>query len=159
MRVSIGVLLALVIVIVGVAQISGEWAGNVQWESLSATFSLGESLLSLVYSSPYLTVSSTSQFDGASGWVDQTFGLRGQLGPASVQGGIWFDPSAPAYLAAELTTALEVSGLSLSLTARHWPDDNYLWAEWYENESSPCASDIEAGLQYIFAAHYDPITI
>lgn len=104
-------------------------------------------------------MSSISQFDGASGWVDQTFGLRGQLGPASVQGGIWFDPSAPAYLAAELTTALEVSRLSLSLTARHWTDDNYLWVEWYENGSSPCASDIEAGLQYIFAAHYDPITI
>lgn len=49
MRVSIGVLLALVMVIVGVAQISGEWAGNIQWESLSATFSLGESLLSFLF--------------------------------------------------------------------------------------------------------------
>lgn len=145
--------------VAGVAQIHGEWSCALVWKSWPSpfAFSIEGTTLRLEYRTGMWTLDSVSAFSESTGWTDQAFGLTGELGPFALTGKAWFDPAAPAYLAAEGILGITFGGIDVSFSARHWTDGNYLWADWYD-EGSPCPSDVEAGLQYILEASLAPIT-
>lgn len=139
----------------GLAQLSGDWSATVAWKSWPGTLVIEGMALRLAYTTGGWTLVSKSAFADPDGWVDQVFGVEGEFGPLGIKGAMWFDPATPAYLAAEVTGSLGFGGIDLSLSARHWTDGNYLWAD----GDAPCDPQVDAGLQYVFKAAFPPVSL
>ncbi len=139
-KLSIYLLGALLLSVVGVAQFSGEWTALI---SVVPTVSLEKCELTLKYAvDNNWTITSVSKFD-ETGLIDQSFGFSGVFGPISLTGGMSFNPTVtetvevfypaicdvppeqvqltpPAYKEAWTRAAFTLAGLELGVEFHHW---------------------------------------
>jgi hypothetical protein len=92
-------------------------------------------------------------FTGALDLVNLTFKFttKGAFGPLSFTSNMYFDISPADYNKADLTTSLDLAGMSFSLKVEHWSED--------DTPASVCPSVEEGALRYTLTTKVEPISL
>jgi len=148
----------------GIGTFSGKWETKIILLPAS-NLGLDYTTLTINYSDFGWTFTSISKFD-STGFVYEKLGFTGPVGPITIKGNMWFDPTAPAYEAADLTTSLDFAGVTFGLTVRHWAasyagnffSNSDSTKPWYP-DTVPCSGTYSNGLQYIITAKVSPLSL
>lgn len=145
----------------GIGTFSGKWETKI---NVLPTLGLSYTNLTLNYSDFGWTFTGLFKFL-STGLDSVKITAKGALGPFSLTGNMWFDASPAAPMGSDLTTSLDIAGLSLGFTVRHWDKDyaSYFFGPsgkpWSPDEE-PCQSyEDEAGMMYIISTKIDPISL
>lgn len=146
----------------GIGTFSGKWETKI---NVLPTLSLSYTNLTLNYSDFGWTFTGLFKFL-STGLDSVKITAKGALGPFSLTGNMWFDAApTPAPMGSDLTTSLDIAGLSLGFTVRHWNKDyaSYFFGPsgkpWSPDEE-PCQTyEGQAGMMYIISTKIDPISL
>lgn len=143
----------------GIGTFSGKWEAKV---NLLPSLGLATNKLTINYTDLGMTFTGILSLTGG---TSDTFTAKvsGALGPFSLNGAMYFDFDAAAYMASSLSMSLDFAGLSISADIWHWMPSKYSVLDPYytEYDDDPCLpqSPYEAGMLYMLKAKVDPFSI
>lgn len=149
----------------GIGTFTGSWSATVK---ILPSAALLANKLTINYTDFGWTFTGILSLTGAASDTFQAK-VKGALGPFSLTGNMWFDYPNAAYMGADLSTSLDIAGLSVGFTVRHWDKDYadffftdsapwYAWV-WYPDEEYCEEYAEETGMIYIINTKVEPVSL